>query len=201
MVVFFSLKMVQIAFKPKTLSLFYEPAACLIVNHKPSLSYQQGTDNIQEITGHAYCQHFHRVLQCFQTASVHLCVIPYLAVCEGQITQEEMCTAQQETVKCIKIIVCVYNNSNDSHYIKDTQKNTNISCLCTLCPDVSTLQIIEQEINPHVDQWEAERQFPAHKIFKILGSAGFLGVNKPVGKSVYQPLSDQNSKQSAHIFS
>lgn len=45
------------------------------------------------------------------------------------------------------------------------------------------LQIIEQEINPHVDQWEAEGTFPAHKIFKILGSAGFLGVNKPVGKS------------------
>lgn len=45
------------------------------------------------------------------------------------------------------------------------------------------LQIIDQEINPHVDQWEAEGTFPAHKIFKILGSAGFLGVNKPVGKS------------------
>ncbi|XP_068567170.1 zgc:85777 [Cebidichthys violaceus] len=41
-------------------------------------------------------------------------------------------------------------------------------------------KIIDQEINPHVDQWEAEGTFPAHKIFKILGSAGFLGVNKPV---------------------
>lgn len=44
------------------------------------------------------------------------------------------------------------------------------------------LQLIDQEINPHVDQWEAEGQFPAHKIFKLLGNAGFLGVNKPVGK-------------------
>lgn len=44
------------------------------------------------------------------------------------------------------------------------------------------LQIIDQEINPYVDKWEEEGQFPAHKIFKILGSAGFLGVNKPVGK-------------------
>uniref|UniRef100_A0A674NCU4 Zgc:85777 n=1 Tax=Takifugu rubripes TaxID=31033 RepID=A0A674NCU4_TAKRU len=40
--------------------------------------------------------------------------------------------------------------------------------------------IIDQEINPHVDQWEAEGQFPAHKVFKLLGNAGFLGVNKPV---------------------
>ncbi|TNN72146.1 putative acyl-CoA dehydrogenase 6 [Liparis tanakae] len=44
----------------------------------------------------------------------------------------------------------------------------------------SLRKIIDQEINPHVDQWEAEGIFPAHKIFKILGSAGFLGVNKPV---------------------
>ncbi|XP_062265525.1 probable acyl-CoA dehydrogenase 6 [Platichthys flesus] len=44
----------------------------------------------------------------------------------------------------------------------------------------SLRKIIDQEINPHVDQWEAEGKFPAHKIFKILGSAGFLGVNKPV---------------------
>ncbi|KAF7656571.1 hypothetical protein LDENG_00039400, partial [Lucifuga dentata] len=41
-------------------------------------------------------------------------------------------------------------------------------------------KIIAQEINPHVDQWEAEGKFPAHKVFKILGNAGFLGVNKPV---------------------
>ncbi|CAJ1083912.1 probable acyl-CoA dehydrogenase 6 [Xyrichtys novacula] len=41
-------------------------------------------------------------------------------------------------------------------------------------------KIIDQEINPYVDQWETEGKFPAHKIFKILGSAGFLGVNKPV---------------------
>uniref|UniRef100_A0A3Q3DAX7 Zgc:85777 n=1 Tax=Hippocampus comes TaxID=109280 RepID=A0A3Q3DAX7_HIPCM len=49
--------------------------------------------------------------------------------------------------------------------------------------DVSATQqenIIDQEINPYVDQWEAEGKFPAHKIFKILGNAGFLGVNKPV---------------------
>lgn len=36
-----------------------------------------------------------------------------------------------------------------------------------------------------MDQWEAQGQFPAHKIFKLLGTAGFLGVNKPVGKEVF----------------
>lgn len=36
-----------------------------------------------------------------------------------------------------------------------------------------------------MDQWEAEGQFPAHRIFKLLGNAGFLGVNKPVGKEVF----------------
>ncbi|CAB1320526.1 unnamed protein product, partial [Coregonus sp. 'balchen'] len=40
--------------------------------------------------------------------------------------------------------------------------------------------IINQDINPYVDQWEAEGIFPAHKVFKLLGNAGFLGVNKPV---------------------
>uniref|UniRef100_A0A3Q0QSH0 Zgc:85777 n=1 Tax=Amphilophus citrinellus TaxID=61819 RepID=A0A3Q0QSH0_AMPCI len=44
----------------------------------------------------------------------------------------------------------------------------------------SLRKLIDQEINPYVDQWEAEGTFPAHKIFKILGNAGFLGVNKPV---------------------
>ncbi|XP_061598658.1 probable acyl-CoA dehydrogenase 6 [Cololabis saira] len=41
-------------------------------------------------------------------------------------------------------------------------------------------KLIDQEINPYVDQWEAEGAFPAHKVFKLLGNAGFLGVNKPV---------------------
>ncbi|XP_030644580.1 probable acyl-CoA dehydrogenase 6 [Chanos chanos] len=44
----------------------------------------------------------------------------------------------------------------------------------------SLRKIIEQEINPYVDKWEEEGQFPAHRVFKVLGNAGFLGVNKPV---------------------
>eukprot|EP00092_Neocalanus_flemingeri_P080204 GFUD01100033.1.p1 GENE.GFUD01100033.1~~GFUD01100033.1.p1 ORF type:complete len:418 (+),score=105.98 GFUD01100033.1:148-1401(+) len=41
-------------------------------------------------------------------------------------------------------------------------------------------RIIDEDINPFVDQWEAEGKYPAHKIFKKLGDAGLLGVNKPV---------------------
>jgi citronellyl-CoA dehydrogenase len=32
-----------------------------------------------------------------------------------------------------------------------------------------------------VDEWEAKEQFPSHEVFKKLGNAGLLGVNKPVG--------------------
>ncbi|XP_053122049.1 probable acyl-CoA dehydrogenase 6 [Hemicordylus capensis] len=43
----------------------------------------------------------------------------------------------------------------------------------------SLRKIIVKEINPFVDKWEEEGQFPAHQVFKLLGKAGFLGVNKP----------------------
>jgi len=41
-------------------------------------------------------------------------------------------------------------------------------------------RFIANEINPHVDQWEADGIFPAHEVFKKLGDLGFLGLNKPV---------------------
>lgn len=41
-------------------------------------------------------------------------------------------------------------------------------------------QIIDEDINPYVDEWEAKGQYPAKKIMKKLGDAGLLGVNKPV---------------------
>ena len=41
-------------------------------------------------------------------------------------------------------------------------------------------RIIEKDINPYVDEWEREKQFPAHEVFKKLGDAGLLGVTKPV---------------------
>jgi citronellyl-CoA dehydrogenase len=44
-----------------------------------------------------------------------------------------------------------------------------------------TLQaFIADEVNPHVDAWEAAGIFPAHELFKKLGDLGFLGLNKPV---------------------
>ncbi|XP_044284493.1 probable acyl-CoA dehydrogenase 6 [Varanus komodoensis] len=43
----------------------------------------------------------------------------------------------------------------------------------------SLRQIIDKEINPFVDKWEEEGHFPAHQVFKSLGKAGFLGVNRP----------------------
>ena len=38
--------------------------------------------------------------------------------------------------------------------------------------------IIDRDINPHVDQWEEDGIFPAHEVFKKLGNAGLLGINK-----------------------
>ncbi len=40
--------------------------------------------------------------------------------------------------------------------------------------------IIDRDINPHVDDWEQAGIFPAHDVFKKLGDAGLLGINKPV---------------------
>jgi len=43
----------------------------------------------------------------------------------------------------------------------------------------TTAKLIDQEINPFVDQWEAEKIFPAHQVFKKLGNLGLLGISKP----------------------
>jgi len=40
-------------------------------------------------------------------------------------------------------------------------------------------RVIEREINPFVDEWEEAEIFPAHDLFKKLGAAGLLGINKP----------------------
>jgi len=41
-------------------------------------------------------------------------------------------------------------------------------------------RFIDNEINPFVDEWEAAEIFPAHELFRKLGSLGFLGLTKPV---------------------
>jgi citronellyl-CoA dehydrogenase len=38
---------------------------------------------------------------------------------------------------------------------------------------------IDEQINPHVDEWEAAEIFPAHEVFKGLGDLGLLGLTKP----------------------
>ncbi len=40
-------------------------------------------------------------------------------------------------------------------------------------------RFIDNEINPHVDQWEQEGIFPAHEVFKKMGKLGLLGIAKP----------------------
>jgi citronellyl-CoA dehydrogenase len=40
-------------------------------------------------------------------------------------------------------------------------------------------RFIDNEINPHVDEWEAAEQFPAHEVFRKLGDLGMLGLTKP----------------------
>src|SRR5512133_3133597 len=40
-------------------------------------------------------------------------------------------------------------------------------------------RFIDEEINPHVDEWEEAEIFPAHAVFKRLGELGLLGLTKP----------------------
>ena len=40
-------------------------------------------------------------------------------------------------------------------------------------------RFIVDEINPHVDEWEAAEIFPAHEVFGKLGALGYLGLTKP----------------------
>ena len=40
-------------------------------------------------------------------------------------------------------------------------------------------RFVEKEINPHVAEWEAAEQVPAHEVFKKLGDLGLLGLKYP----------------------
>ena len=40
-------------------------------------------------------------------------------------------------------------------------------------------RFIDQEINPHVDEWEEAEMFPAHEVFKKAGDLGLLGLSYP----------------------
>ena len=39
-------------------------------------------------------------------------------------------------------------------------------------------RIVDEEINPHVDDWERIGQFPAHHVMKLLGDAGLIGISR-----------------------
>jgi len=43
----------------------------------------------------------------------------------------------------------------------------------------TTERYIEEQVNPHVLEWEAAGIFPAHELFKGLGDLGLLGITKP----------------------
>ncbi|WP_394840988.1 acyl-CoA dehydrogenase family protein [Pendulispora brunnea] len=41
-------------------------------------------------------------------------------------------------------------------------------------------KFVEEEINPHVEEWENAESFPAHELFKKAGDLGLFGITKPV---------------------
>jgi citronellyl-CoA dehydrogenase len=40
----------------------------------------------------------------------------------------------------------------------------------------SVRDLVEREINPHVDEWERAGRFPAHELFPALAKIGLLGL-------------------------
>lgn len=40
-------------------------------------------------------------------------------------------------------------------------------------------KFVDSEINPHVEEWEEKRIFPAHELFKKMGNLGLLGLSYP----------------------
>jgi citronellyl-CoA dehydrogenase len=41
-------------------------------------------------------------------------------------------------------------------------------------------KFVEDEINPHVDEWEKAGIWPAHEVLKKMGALGLLGISRPV---------------------
>ncbi len=40
-------------------------------------------------------------------------------------------------------------------------------------------RFVQEELNPHVDEWEAAGSLPGHDIMKKAGELGLLGIDKP----------------------
>ena len=45
----------------------------------------------------------------------------------------------------------------------------------------TTKKFVEEQINPHVAEWEKAGLFPAKEVFKKMGDLGLLGISKPEG--------------------
>lgn len=43
-------------------------------------------------------------------------------------------------------------------------------------------RIIEKDVNPFVDEWEARGMFPAHEVFKKFANAGLFGITRDPGE-------------------
>lgn len=43
----------------------------------------------------------------------------------------------------------------------------------------TTRRFVDEHINPHVDEWERDKIFPAHELFRKMGDIGLLGIQKP----------------------
>merc|ERR1719242_1518789 len=43
----------------------------------------------------------------------------------------------------------------------------------------SVKKVVEEVINPHADQWDKDKIFPAKEVYKKFGDAGFLGIHRP----------------------
>jgi len=43
----------------------------------------------------------------------------------------------------------------------------------------TTRRLIDEHVNPHIDEWEAAGMYPAHKVMKQFGEAGLLGISRP----------------------
>ncbi len=52
-------------------------------------------------------------------------------------------------------------------------------------------RFVKEEINPNVEAWEKDEQFPAHALFKKMGNLGLLGIKYP---QEYGPLVEQYLK-------
>ena len=44
----------------------------------------------------------------------------------------------------------------------------------------TTQRFVEQELNPHIEEWEAAGIWLAHEVLGKMGKMGLLGIHKPV---------------------